>query len=148
MKWHEVVTGTFLILVPVGFNVAFFSLGRSFDYPDILRRPTDEILRRFHAGGTALILRWELLLLSAIAMLPLVATLSVTLAAPGGVAEAAIIFGVAAALIQAVGLVRWPFAVPELARRWVATDALEPAEAAVARQSIETNFVTIHRLLG
>ena len=55
MKWHEVVTGTFLILVPIGFNVAFFSLGRTFDYPDILRRPTDEILRRFHAGGTALI---------------------------------------------------------------------------------------------
>jgi len=148
MKWHEVVTGTFLILVPIGFNVAFLSLGRTFDYPDILRRPTDEILRRFHAGGTALILRWELLLLSAIAMLPLVATLSVTLAAPGGVAEAAIIFGIAAALTQAIGLVRWPFAVPELARRWVAADDLEPAQAAVARQSIDTTFVTMHRLLG
>ena len=34
-------------------NVAFFELGRAFDYPDILRREPDEILRRFHAGGTA-----------------------------------------------------------------------------------------------
>ena len=73
MPLHEALTAALLILVPIVFNVAFFSLARAFDYPDILRRPTDEILRRFHAGGTALILRWELLLLSAIAMLPLVA---------------------------------------------------------------------------
>jgi len=148
MPLHEALTAALLILVPIAFNVAFFSLARAFDYPDILRRPTDEILRRFDAGGPGLILRWEALLLSALAMLPLVALLSVTLAAAGGVKEVALVLGVAAALVQGLGLVRWPFAVPELARRWVAADALDPTEAAAARLSIETTFVTLHRLLG
>ena len=66
----DVVTGLLLIVVPILFNVAFFALGQAFDYPDILRREPDEILRRFHAGGTGLLLRWHLLLLSALAMVP------------------------------------------------------------------------------
>ena len=71
----EASAGVLLILVPIAFNVAFFALGRAFDYPDILRREPDEILRRFAAGGPGLLLRWELLLLSALAMLPLAAVL-------------------------------------------------------------------------
>ena len=47
----EIVTGVLLILVPVAFNVAFFELGRVFDYPDILRREPDEILRRVPTNG-------------------------------------------------------------------------------------------------
>jgi hypothetical protein len=81
-------------------------------------------------------------------MLPLVALLSVTLAAAGGVKEVALVLGVAAGLVQGLGLVRWPFAVPELARRWVAADALDPAGAVASRLSIETTFVTLHRLFG
>ena len=50
----DAVTALFLIVVPILFNVAFFELGRAFDYPDILRREPDEILRRFDAGGTGL----------------------------------------------------------------------------------------------
>jgi len=150
MPLHEVATVTLLFFVPIAFNVAFFSLGRAFDYPDILRREPDEILRRFHAGGSGLILRWEILMLSALAFLPLVGTLSVTLAAAGGVQEATLLIGVGAALVQTLGLVRWPFAVPELARRWVATDdpSLDAAEVAATRRSIETTFATLHRLLG
>ena len=73
----EVATAVLLIVVPIAFNLAFFELGRAFDYPDILRREPDEILRRFAAGGAGLILRWEALLLSALAMLPLAALLAV-----------------------------------------------------------------------
>src|SRR6187399_940304 len=144
MPMHEALTAALLILVPIAFNVAFFSLARTFDYPDILRRPTDEILRRFDAGGPGLILRWEALLLSALAMLPLVALLSVTLAAAGGVKEVALVLGVAAALVQGLGLVRWPFAVPELARRWVA--APDGPDGDAARQTIDVVFATLHRL--
>ena len=53
--------------------------------------------------------------------------------------------GVAAALVQALGLVRWPFGVPELARRYVAA---EGPEAATTRRTIEVVFATLHRLLG
>ncbi|HEX5015003.1 MAG TPA: DUF4386 family protein, partial [Candidatus Limnocylindrales bacterium] len=56
-----------------------------------------------------------------------------------------IVIGAAAALIQALGLVRWPFAVPELARRYVAANG---PEAAASRQVVEVTFATLHRLLG
>ena len=123
----DVVTALFLIAVPILFNVAFFELGRAFDYPDILRREPDEILRRFHAGGTGLLLRWHLLTLSALAMVPLVALLLAWSSAPTpALTTVTIVVGVAAGLVQALGLLRWPYAVPELARRWVAADAPAP----------------------
>jgi len=134
-----------LIAVPIAFNLAFFELGRAFDYPNILRKEPDEILRRFAAGGSGLILRWEALLLSALAMLPLAALLAVALNAPAALTVASIVVGSAAALVQGLGLVRWPFAVPELARRYIAADG---PEAAATRDSIEVTFATLHRLLG
>jgi hypothetical protein len=47
----EVAAGAFLILAPLWFNTTFALLGKRFDYPDILRRPANEILVRFRAGG-------------------------------------------------------------------------------------------------
>ena len=141
----EVAAAVLLIGVPVAFNVAFFELGRAFDYPNILRKEPDEILRRFAAGGSGLLLRWQALLVSALAMLPLVALLAVVLAAPPALTVLSIVIGAAAALVQALGLVRWPFAVPELARRYVAADG---PDAEATRRSIELTFATLHRLLG
>jgi hypothetical protein len=141
----ELVTGALLIAVPVAFNLAFVELGRAFDYPNILRREPDEILRRFAAGGSGLILRWQGLLVAALAMLPLVAFVAVALSAAAPLAVASVVIGSAAALVQALGLTRWPFAVPELARRYVAA---EGSEAAETRQTIEVVFATLHRLLG
>ena len=139
------MTGVFLVLVPIAFNLAFFELGRSFDYPNILREPPDTILRRFDAGGAGLILRWEALLLSALAMVPLVGLLAVTLAAAPALTVLTISIGVSAGLVQGLGLVRWPFAVPELARRYVTADG---PEAVATRAQIEVVFATLHRLLG
>jgi hypothetical protein len=141
----EVVAAILLIVVPIAFNVAFLELGRVFDYPNILRKEPDEILRRFAAGGSGLLLRWQALLLCALAMLPLAALLAVVLAAPPALTAVSIVVGAAAALVQAIGLVRWPFAVPELARRYVAA---EGADAQTTRRSIELIFATLHRLLG
>jgi hypothetical protein len=141
----EVATAVLLIAVPIAFNLAFIELGRAFDYPNILRKEPDEVLTRFHAGGSGLILRWEALLVSALAMLPLVALLGLSLSAPTALTVAAIVVGSAAALVQALGLVRWPFAVPELARRYVAA---EGPDGAATRGTIEVVFATLHRLLG
>ena len=66
----ELVAATLLVAVPLAFNLAFFELGRAFDYPGILREPVDEILRRFSAGGTGLVVRWYALFLCALAMVP------------------------------------------------------------------------------
>jgi hypothetical protein len=134
-----------LVAVPISFNAAFFELGRAFDYPDILRKEPDEILRRFAAGGTGLILRWHALLISALGMLPLVALLTAAIDPPAPLAVVSVVIGSAAALVQAMGLVRWPYAVPELARRYVAADG---PDAQSQRQAIEVAFATLHRLLG
>ena len=57
-----------------------------------------------------------------------------------------IVVGAAAALVQGLGLVRWPFAVPELARgTW--RRPTDPAGDAT-RQTVEAVFATLHRLLG
>jgi Domain of unknown function (DUF4386) len=141
----ERTAGALLVAVPIAFNLAFLALGRASDYPNILRKEPDEILRRFAAGGSGLILRWEALLLSALAMLPLAVLLGAALAASPALTAASIVVGSAAALVQALGLVRWPFAVPELARRYVAA---EGPEGASTRQSVEVTFATLHRLLG
>jgi hypothetical protein len=145
-----VTTGTIaaalLIAVPAAFNLAFFELGRSFDYPNILRKEPDEILRRFAAGGSGLILRWEALLVSALLMLPLAVLLAVALRASSELTALAITTGVAAALVQGLGLVRWPFAVPELSRRYVAAPDGPTGDA--TRQTVEAIFATLHRLLG
>ena len=142
----EALAALLLIVVPVAFNGAFFALARAFDYPDILRRQPDEILRRFAAGGPGLLLRWELLLLSALAMLPLAAVLAVALAAPPALSALAVVLGVSAALVQALGLVRWPYGVAELARRYVAAPADPSGD--VTRETVVVTFVTLHRLLG
>ncbi len=141
----ELVTAILLIAVPIAFNVAFFELGRAFDYPGILRKPPEEVLRRFAAGGSGLVLRWQALLLSALAMLPLVALLAVVLDPPSALTSLAIVIGSAAALVQAIGLVRWPFAVPELARRYVAA---EGPDAGAEQRAIVVQFATLNRLFG
>jgi hypothetical protein len=139
------VTAVISIAVPIVFNVGFFELGRAFDYPSILRRPADEILRRFAAGGAVLLLRWHLLFLSALAMLPLAVLLAVVLDAGPVLTRLTMVVGIVAALVQAVGLARWPFAVPELARRYVAADG---PEGEATRRSVEVVFAVLHRYLG
>jgi hypothetical protein len=142
----ETITAVLLILVPIAFNLAFFELGRVFDYPDILRKEPDEILRRFVAGGSGLILRWEGLLVSALLMLPLAALLAVVLDASPALGVLSVVVGATAAIVQGLGLVRWPFAVPELARRYVA--APDGPEGDATRRTVEVVFLTLHRLFG
>src|SRR4051794_36596106 len=142
----QLAAAALLIAVPVAFNVAFFELGRAFDYPNILRKEPDEILRRFAAGGAGLILRCEALLVSALLMLPVAALLAVVLAAPPALSVLSVSIGATAAIVQALGLVRWPFAVPELARRYLG--APDGPEGDAIRRTVEVVFATLHRLLG
>ena len=60
----ETAAGVVLIVAPLWFNANFALLGKRFEYPDILRRPTSEVLERFRAGGAGLILLWWTFMLS------------------------------------------------------------------------------------
>src|SRR3954447_7514512 len=105
--------GLLLIAVPIAFNGAFARLAARFDYPDVLRRPTAEVLTRFRDGGTPLVLTWWAFALTALAMVPLVVLLSQAL----GDADPAVLslpttVGVLAAAVQFLGLVRGRFSCP------------------------------------
>jgi hypothetical protein len=70
------LAGALLIAVPLALNAAFALLAARFDYPDVLRRPTGEVLAAFRAGGTSLVLLWWAFALTAVLLAPLVVLLS------------------------------------------------------------------------
>ena len=74
------LAGLLLIVVPLAFNGAFAALASRFDYPDVLRHPTSEVLAKFREGGNSLVLLWWGFALTAVAMVPLVVLLSSALA--------------------------------------------------------------------
>ncbi|HKP90243.1 MAG TPA: DUF4386 domain-containing protein [Thermoleophilaceae bacterium] len=136
--------GILLIAVPIAFNVAFSLLAARFDYPDILRRPTAEVLERFRAGGSGLVLLWWSFAVSAVLMAPLVVLLAASLdGADGALLAVGATIGVLAALVQALGLIRWPFLVPYLAREAAAADAT-PARS----DAVDVVFQSLNRYLG
>src|SRR5690242_3022716 len=104
--------GLLLIVVPLLFNVTFFMLAKAFDYPDILRRPTDQILQRFRAGGAPLRRLWYVFTFAAVLFTP-VPVLVHQLFGAGApwYLPAATTLGVLAGLMQFLGLIRWPFLV-------------------------------------
>ena len=131
------LAGLLLIVVPLAFNGAFTALASRFDYPDVLRHPTSEVLAKFRDGGNALVLLWWGFALTAVAMVPLVVLLSSALAdADATLLSVATWVGVLAAVVQFLGLIRWPFLVPYLAQ----VDADE--------QVVDVVFQAFNRYLG
>lgn len=104
-----------LIVVPVLFTALFAILGKVFAYPAILRQPAGEVLERFAAGGSRLVLLWWAFAMTAVAFIPIAVGVASYLG-DGVLAKAGMAVGVLAALVQALGLIRWPFLVPFLAR--------------------------------
>src|SRR3954468_5302095 len=74
----QIATGLVLLTLPIAYNVLFARLSKTFDYPDILRRPTREVLQRFTAGGSSLVLTWWAFATTALLLAPAVVLLSAT----------------------------------------------------------------------
>jgi hypothetical protein len=141
---EQAVAGIVLIGVPILFNVGFSLLAQRFDYPEVLRLPTHDVLERFRAGGTGLIVIWWLFALSAV----LFAALAVLLAVAVDDADRAVValgavVGVLASVVQFLGLVRWPFLVPYLARV-----AAEAGPDSPRGEAADVVFQAFHRYLG
>ncbi len=138
------MAGVALIAMPVAFNASFALLGARFEYPDILRRPTAEVLERFRQGGSALILIWWAFALTAVLFAPLVVLVSAALPdADATLLAVATSVGVLAAIVQFLGLIRWPFLVPYLAR-----EAELAAPGSARHESIDVVFQSFNRYLG
>jgi hypothetical protein len=140
----ERVAGGFLVGLPIAFNTFFLLLGRFFDYPAVLRRPVEAILMRFYAGGVRLKLIWYGFMLTAVLLAPLAVLLGQVLARDGlQVVPVMTTVGVLAAVVQFLGLARWPFLVPGLARTYA-----NPQSSPAAREATAVIFDAFHRYLG
>ncbi|MBX3086319.1 MAG: DUF4386 domain-containing protein [Anaerolineae bacterium] len=138
------ITGLVLIALPIAFNVLFFALGRAFEYPDILRKPTDYILKRFADGGSRLIMLWYGFALTALLAAPLALLFQqVFIDQNPQLAAASAIVGVVSALVQTMGLFRWTFLVPTLAAQYNA-----PSATPATRDAVGVVFNAFHQFMG
>jgi Domain of unknown function (DUF4386) len=138
----QVAAGILLIVAPLWFNASFALLGNRFDYPDILRRPAGEILQRFRVGGSSLIILWWAFMLSGLLMIAGAVLLGQVLGF-GGIVPVATTFGILAGLVQMLGLLRWVYLVPALARAYA-----DPALNADQREVQAVVFRALHQYLG
>ena len=137
--------GILLVIVPLGFAACFILLQQLFEYPDILRQPTGDVLTKFVAGGSPLVAVWYVLTLTAVAFIPLTLLVHRVLAERDApvLLWVATAFGVIAGLAQTLGFLRWPFLVPHLAQSYLAPGASEAQRAAAAMV-----FEAFHRYAG
>jgi hypothetical protein len=118
-----------IVLAVVLANAAFVGLGSVFNYPDILQESADEILVEFRADEGAIVALFIMLALSAALLAPIAVLLGRLAANERG--RLSIRVGIAAAVVQVIGLMRWPLIVPSLA------------------DSDDTDaFETVHEVLG
>jgi Domain of unknown function (DUF4386) len=138
----RVLTATLLIMVPVLFMLFYGLLTMTFDYPGILREPAGEVLRRFAAGGPSLVLLWYGFALTPALFIP--AAILLRRAFPATpLLDLAVPLGVLAGLVQVLGLIRWPFLVPELARTF-----LDPTASEATQVAALTVFSAFHQYAG
>ncbi len=138
------LTGLLLIIVPLAFNITFFLLQRAFEYPDILRKPTEDILRRFKDGGAPLRRLWYAFAMSAVLFTPVPVLVQQVFGpeAPWFLVVGTVI-GVLAGVVQFLGLIRWPFLVPSLADIYT-----DPQSTPATRESVAVTFQAFHRYVG
>jgi Domain of unknown function (DUF4386) len=109
-----------------------------------LPSPVGTILSRFQAGGLRLKLLWYGFMLTAVLLAPLAVLVGQVLARDGlELVPVATTVGVLAAVVQFLGLARWPFLVPALARTYDDANA-----SAATREATAVVFDSFHRYLG
>jgi hypothetical protein len=104
------LTAALLILAAVLANVAFTALGSIFNYPDVLDEPAGDVLASFRAHEGAVSAWFSVLALSAALLAPI--AVGVGRLSSERPMRIAVRVGIAAAVVQVVGLMRWPILVP------------------------------------
>ncbi len=131
MLHRSKLLGLSAIALAIGFNLPYARLVAIYDYPDILRRPAGEALQLFVDGGASLVITWHAFAVAALLFIPLSLGLSLSptnLHTSQRLSIAAAITGSLSGMAQAIGLWRWVFVVPELAR--IHQSGAEEAKAA------------------
>ena len=141
MRDYKII-GALFITGAVALFVPYTILTVIFDYPDILRKDTAEILTRFHDGGSTLILTWFAFAITGLPLLPAYIMTGQKMEARIPMMRVATTIGVIGLIVQMIGLLRWTFVVPVLADSFVHSD-----DATIKAASIMA-FKTIHQFGG
>lgn len=138
------LTGFLFIIGAALVNIPYTLLIMNFDYPDILRQPTEEILTRFQAGGTSLIYTWLAFAWVGLPMLFGTILLKRVLEKENSpFLETTTTIGVIGFIVQVIGLLRWVFVIPVLARLF--TDS---GTDSVTKAAIPAVFIAVHQYGG
>jgi len=132
-------TAVLMITAAVLLNVAFTGLGSVFNYPDVLKQPAGDVLASFRDSQAA-VTAWFLALALGAALLAPIAV-GVGRLSTSRPMRWAVPVGITAALVQVVGLLRWPVLVPGWAETASGSDPVTAADARAA-------FGTANRVLG
>ena len=126
------LTAALLILAAVLANVGFTALGSIFNYPDVLDEPAGEVLADFRDNEGAVSGWFTVLALSAALLAPI--AIGVGRLSAHRAMRIAVPVGIAAAVVQVVGLLRWPILVPGYASDAASADpASRPPPATRSR---------------
>lgn len=136
------IAGILMISGAVLANTGFTLLGSRFNYPDVLNEPATDVLQRFHADAAPIGALFAVLAAASALLIP-IAWLSRRLIAPGRNRGVMVAAGIAAGVVQVVGLLRWPLLVPHLA-----DVVADPATSPAARTDAIDTFQTLHTVLG
>lgn len=125
------ITGASLIFLGIYLNIPFSILGVIFDYPNILRQPTGEVLTLFKQGGSTLIATWYAFALAALLLIVVAKMIQQILKDEHEkLLSVATTFGVLAGILQVLGLIRWVFVVPMLADTYTDATVSEATKSA------------------
>jgi hypothetical protein len=132
-------TAALLILAAVLANLGFTALGSIFNYPDVLDEPAGSVLADFRDHQGAVSTWFAVLAFSAALLAPI--AIGVGRLSAARAMRIAVPVGIAAAVVQVIGLLRWPILVPGYA-----SDAAS-ANATVAADGRDA-FTTASDILG
>src|SRR5512135_1754292 len=143
-KQFRILTGLFFVIGAVLVNIPYTLLIIHFDYPDILRAPVDQILTQYQAGGSPLIYTWLAFAWVGLPMLLGAIMLKRILEKENSLfLETATTIGIIGFVVQVIGLLRWVFVVPIIARLYI-----DPTTAAVTKDALSVLFMGIHQYGG
>jgi len=130
------IIGAILVFIP------YTILTIIFNYPDILRLPAGVILEAFHHGGTSLILVWLAFALSGIPLVIAFSKVGEFVSGKQAGVKWITTLGIVGGVAQIIGLLRWVFVVPVLARLYAGSQSVAEQDA------IEVSFLMIHQSGG
>lgn len=137
------LTATLLVAAAVLTNAAFTALGTVFNYPDVLKEPTTDILAGFRDHQGPVTFWFAVMAVSAALFAPI--SIGVGRLSTHRAMRLAVPAGIAAAAAQVIGLSRWPLLVPGFAADAASTN---PATAAHGRDAFETAHFILGNVIG